>query len=557
MLSKRLGQNIVFILVILITLVTRYYMLNRLPALNADEAAIGYNAYSLLQTGRDEHGHPWPIHFQSFDDYKPGLYFYIVMPFVALFGLSVWSVRIPGALFGVLNVFAIWLLVKEIFPEHKIKFGRINISLYDLSAFLLAISPWHIHFSRGGWEVNAATTFVTLGVYFIVKSTRKGSTNLIYAICFLAASLYTYHAARIVVPLLVVAISLIYRNYFWSKKNFRQMVTYGLFAVVLSIPLILSIFSGDVGSRAGGVSIFADPGHVSRINELRGQHGSLTSLPARLIHNKPVVYTLEFGENYMTHFWGEYLFLSGDEIQRNKVPEMGLLYLFQLPLVLIALVDIAKRHKKWWVILFWLLIAPIPAALTFQSPHALRSQSMVIPLTIISAWGGYLLLEFLHNLKPKVISRLGYAIILLAIVWNIALYFHQYYSHMAKTFPFSSQYGVEELVSYVSQRKDEFEKIYVTDRYDQPYILFLFYLKYPPSEFQRDHMLEGRDKFGFATVKRFSNFIFGEINWDEVRNDRGTLIVGTDKEIPNEEANVVKKIYFPNSKPVFEVVELK
>ena len=97
------NKNIILLfLIILLAFALRFWKLDSYPAINADEAAIGYNAYSLIQTGMDEHGHSWPIHFQSFNDYKPGLYFYTVLPFVKILGLNAWAVRIPGALFGVI-----------------------------------------------------------------------------------------------------------------------------------------------------------------------------------------------------------------------------------------------------------------------------------------------------------------------------------------------------------------------------------------------------------------------------------------------------------------------
>src|SRR4030067_2648146 len=106
----------------------RFWKLDSYPALNADEAAIGYNAYSLLQTGHDEHGNPWPIHFQSFNDYKPGLYFYLVLPFIKFLGLNVWSVRLPNAFIGVLTVVAVYLLIKELFLNLKyISIFKINL----------------------------------------------------------------------------------------------------------------------------------------------------------------------------------------------------------------------------------------------------------------------------------------------------------------------------------------------------------------------------------------------------------------------------------------------
>src|SRR4030043_983600 len=108
-------KKIIIIAVLLLSALLRFYRLDSYPALNADEAAIGYSAYSLIETGKDEHGNSWPIHFQSFNDYKPGLYFYLVLPFVRVLGLNEWAVRIPNAALSVLTVLVVYLLVNELF----------------------------------------------------------------------------------------------------------------------------------------------------------------------------------------------------------------------------------------------------------------------------------------------------------------------------------------------------------------------------------------------------------------------------------------------------------
>ena len=123
---------------------------------------------------------------------------------------------------------------------------------------------------------------------------------------------------------------------------------------------------------------------------------------------------------------------------------------------------------------------------------------------------------------------------------------------MDKEFPFSSQYGVKELVDYIKEKENQ--KIIVTDRYDQPYILFLFYLKYPPQRFQEEHSLSAKDKYGFSTVRSFGNYEFVPIDFDSLKpQNLGSLIVGTDEEIPNE-ANIVKRIYGENGYLYFEAV---
>jgi len=529
-------QRLFLIAILGLAFLLRFYLLGRYPALNADEAAIGYNAYSLLETGRDEHGNSWPIHFQSFNDFKPGLYFYVVMPFVKVLGLNEWAVRIPGALAGVLTVWVVYLLVMELFDNKKHAL---------LTAMLLAISPWHIHFSRGGWEVNMATFLTSLGVYFFVCA-EKQAKYYIWSVMAFVASLYTYHAVRVVIPLL--GLGLVISN--WRKliNNQKKVLVSGLLGIVLVLPLMKEVFGPEVISRAAGVGLFADTGPLARIEEQRGEHNDFTGLIPKVLHNKLTNYGLAFAENWGEHYWGEFLFLSGDEIQRNKVPETGQMYLVEFVFVVIALIVIAKKPFGWGIVLWWLIVAPVAAALTFQSPHALRAHNMVVPLTIISSFGALKFIELFKNKKT------GLVVFGVLMIWSFVRYQKMYWVHMAKEYPYSSQYGVKELVAYISEKGDDFDRVIVTNRYDQPYVLFLFYLKHPPEVFQAEHILTAPDEFGFSTVEQFGKYVFKKIDYDEVKpNNPNSLIAGTDEEIPDA-ANIVKKIYGSNGHKYFEVV---
>lgn len=534
--------------IIFLAFILRFWKLDSYPAFNADEAALGYNAYSLIQTGKDEHGNSWPIHFQSFNDYKPGGYVYIILPFVKLFGLNEWSVRVPAAILGVLTVYVLYLLVEMLFKNKRTAL---------ISSFFLAISPWHIHFSRGGWEVNVATFFVVFGIYLFLKFlSSRNWWCLSFGICNLVFAMYTYHSARLIAPLLGLGLLLIYWKDLDILKNLKKYLVYvGLFFVVM-LPLVLDLTKGQAGSRVAGVGLFADSGPLSRIEEQRTEHVDFTSLPSRVLHNKLVNYGLAFLENWGEHYHGLFLFLSGDDIQRNKVPETGQMYLFDLPLILIGIWFVIRNFsfnsKTYTLIIYWLIISPIAAALTFQSPHALRAQNMVIPLVIISSLGLDYLLEFLRGKK---IAKFVNLIIGIIIFWSFARYQHMFWVHMAKEYPFSSQYGVKELVTYLSNNQKKYKDIVITDRYDQPYILYLFYTKYDPSKFQSEHRLTDLDGFGFSTVRDFNNLHFYSIKFGEMRTTYpNSLIIGTPEEIPDE-ANIIKRIYGTNEYEYFDVVE--
>ncbi len=538
-------KKILLASIIILAFVLRFYRLNDYPALNADEAAIGYNAYSLIQNGRDEHGNPWPVHFQSFNDYKPGLCFYLVLPFVKTFGLNEWAVRLPGAVLGVLTVLIVYFLVKELFPNRQ------KFSIGEITALMLAISPWHIHFSRGGWEVNVATFFITLGILMFLKALKRpGVLTFTFSFLPFTLSLYAYHAARVVVPLLGLGMVIIYREEIF--KNFKKFILALFVGIVLLIPLAFDFTKGAAASRMAGVGLFADPGPLNRVNEQRGEHYDFLSFPAKVFHNKAVNYGLAFLQNWASHYHGEFLFLSGDAIQRNKVPETGQMYLFDILFLTAGFAWIIKGlNKSWKLILWWLLVAPSAAALTFQAPHALRSHNMIIPLVIISSFGFMELIGWLWRKNLKAVAW----ILVIFIVWQFARYEHMYWVHMAKEYPYSSQYGVKELVSYISGGKEKYQNIVVTDRYDQPYILFLFYTKFDPTVFQREHELTGKDKFGFSTVRSFDNYRFVSFGkWDDIRAGfPDSLIIGTQNEIPKE-ANIIKRIYGTNGFEYFDAV---
>ncbi|MCX6724740.1 MAG: glycosyltransferase family 39 protein, partial [Candidatus Shapirobacteria bacterium] len=218
--------------IIILAAVLRLYNLQNYPAgLNADEAAIGYNAYSLTQTGRDEHEIPWPIHFKSFGDYKPGFYFYLVLPFVKFLGLNIWSVRLPAAFLGILSVLVLMLLVKEIFEEKHLA-NRYSL----LSGFFLAISPWHLHFGRGGWESGAAIFFILLGVWLFLKAVNHRFYFILFSVLSFVISLYTYHSARLVSPLLFLGLVILFRRKIFARINLKWIIITALVGLMALIP---------------------------------------------------------------------------------------------------------------------------------------------------------------------------------------------------------------------------------------------------------------------------------------------------------------------------------
>jgi len=225
--KKRSSLITYFLLGIILVLASSlrlWNLTNNPPSLYWEETALGYDAFSIYKTGKDYHGNTLPIvSFPSFGDYKPSLYFYSIVPFIAIFGPGELAVRLPSAIAGILAVLAVYLITNQL------KFSK-NIRL--LSAFLLAISPWHLQFSRAGFEVNLATTIYLFGIWLLLKA-RKKPIHTIHSAVLLALSMYAYHGFRIVAPISALVIFL---TYFKSYKIKHSAIAFFI-ALTISFPI--------------------------------------------------------------------------------------------------------------------------------------------------------------------------------------------------------------------------------------------------------------------------------------------------------------------------------
>ncbi len=539
-------KNYLLILILLVAAAIRLVGLDVYPAgFNADEAALGYNAYSLLQTGRDEHGHVMPVNLESFADYKPALYSYLLVPIIKVFGLTESVVRFPSALFGILAVLYLWISIRFLFPQHRL--------LADVSAVYLAFLPWHIHFSRGAWEVNVASTLIL--VAFISLYRFRQVTHLPWltrGMALLVLSMYTYQSARIIAPLLGLGFFLTNLRLFWGE---RQHLPKSILVLCLTlIPLGLSLIFSNASSRLSGVGLLADEGPLNFVKEMRGQHSGADSLIGKVLHNRPVIYSLQFIKNYLSHFEGNFLFVNGDIIDRNRIPETGLLFFLDLFFVVIGLFFLVRNFSgQSRLLLLWAGIAPIASALTFQSPHALRAHNLLFPLGIFAASGWFVCFKFANSQK-NIYRSIVLSLLLITFSWQTTRSLHEYFIHYPQALPVSWQFGFKEIASYVKSNEDRYQKVIITDKYDQPYILLLFYLRFDPSAFQSNHVLTARDQYNFSTVRAFSKYEFTNTNWDNVRDIHSSLIIATAADIPDVGVNVVKTINFPGGQPGFKII---
>ncbi|MBU1129882.1 glycosyltransferase family 39 protein [Patescibacteria group bacterium] len=566
------NKKILIIPILILATLLRFYNISNLPSLNPDEAAIGYNAYSLLQTGKDEHGISWPLHFKSFGDFKPGGYFYLTLPFIKILGLTPLAIRLPNLILSILSIYFLYKLILLLTK---------NQSFSLLSSLVLTLSPWHIHFSRGAWESCTTLSFIIIGTYYYfchcedppaggdvaIPSKSKGYNLYLFAL-FFSLSLYTYHSARIFAPLLTLSLFFIHKKFLIKNKS--KIILPVIFGILITLPVVFSFFKDGGTTRFSGVGITADQGPLWRSNELLNHHfnqTNKTTLINRIMHNKRVLYLISWTEKYFSHFDPNFLFLNGDQVPRSKSPEMGQLYLIELPFLILGIMvflssqakllssrprprltwakprDLITTQTNYKSFLFsWLFLSPLASSLTFQAPSALRALPMLIPLTILTAFG----IQYFLSLTRKQPPIFFFFVIFYS--YSITYYLSSYHIHAPQRYPFAWNQGFDQLIPYVESQKNNFTNIYITDKYDQPYILYLFYSKFPPEKLHHQIKLTQPDKFGFSTVRQIDNIHFKKIDWNNI--PLNSLIIASDESIPIQPVHTIN---FTNNLPAFKI----
>jgi len=514
------------LLICLLILTAIFFRLYRFatvpPSASLDEASIGYNAYSILKTGRDEYGTRLPILLRAYDDWRPAGYVYLVVPFIKLFGLSTLAVRLPAVILSLVTVLAVYFLVREVFFPPPPRGSRtLNARRYALIAsFLLAISPWHIYLSRLGHEVNAGLAFLVFATLFFVRAVnRQKAVSLSASAIFFSLSLYTYQSQKIIAPLLVLILVIIYRKVLVKmKKGLILAIFVGL---LLSLPILKASLAPEAMIRFRGTSIFTN-----------------SDKPAVLVVSKA----------YFSHFNPKWLlFNSGRE--DHKVPGMGVLYVWELPLILIGVYQLIKgkfSRQARLLILAWILIAPLPASITTGAPHAMRIFNLLPMPQILGALGA---VTIISKLK---ISRKTILALSLFLFFNLAYLYHHYFVSFPHEQSNSFQYPLAKAIDYVLTQESDYQKIVFSnqDHAYQSYMFYLFFSRYDPGQYLADG---GTISGGFAETHQIGKYEFRPINWSKENKSEEILYVGNVDDFPSKvEAQQVFKLL--DGQPAIKVI---
>lgn len=506
--NKDLSLFFLFLILIL-GLVVRIWDLGRNPAgFFCDEASIGYNAYSILKTGKDEWGVTYPLFFKAFGEYKNPLDIYFTVPIVAFFGLNEFSVRMTSVVFSFFTLILFFLIGKKI----KNNFFGLLLTL------ILAINPWHIHLSRVNLEGLQILVFlVSTSIFFLIrfyKDEKNVFISLVLFSIFSSLANYSYFSARIILPIFYI-VNLFF--IFMKKRSLSLIIKVLLIYFFISLPLFLHLMTPEGLSRWQQVSIFTQ--------------NNIDSIKKIFI-------------SYSLHFSPDFLFLKGDIgmpgqfITRHSIKGIGQFYLWQLPFIILGFYFLLKsRSLLISTLLFLILILyPLPSSLTRDlSPQATRSIIGIIPFTFFTAFGvDYFLIE-LRKLSLFIRSVIVFIIIIVIFFSFIS------FINLLKNYPlyssdfFGWQYGPRQIIKYFMIEKDNYDELYMTGFLNGPEIFLKFY---DPEKKCQNCFVGGIDKYDSNKRQLFA------LRVEELEN------------IDNIKFFIRKIIYYPSGKKAFYIGEV-
>lgn len=522
-----LKEKIIFALILITAIFFRLYQLDKYPvSLNWDEISHSYNAYSIMETGKDQWGIKYPVfNFRAYGDYPTTLNMYLSIPFIKLFGLNVWSTRLPNAICGILIVIFTYLIVQALFKNK-------NLSL--LAMFLASISPWTLFTSRAVFQSTVAQAFLLIGIYYLTLYLFNKKQTLFVSLIFLNLSMYAYHNTRIFVPIFIFIIFITF------YKTIKKDILPFILGIVLMLPIFINFLNPESRARSAWVSIIS-PSAINTINESRRLFTG-SPLLSKIIYNKATYAIPILVKNTLNLFNPLPLFLQGSKQYQFNIAHHGLLYLICLPFFYLGLFLIIKKSfkdKKYLFLLIWYLVGLIPSIITTGDFPTLRL-FLIIPLPFIA---------IALSLHKKILPYF-----LVIIIFSFTLYINIYTKSYAINYSQSWQYGYSEMSQYVKDNYSKYDQILITKKYGEPHEFLLYYLKYNPALYQQTAKTDYHASWYW--VNSFDKFVF--INdWeikDKTKNlDNKTLLITSPNNF-NTNAKLLKTIKFLDNTPAFDII---
>ena len=345
----------------------------------------------------------------------------------------------------------------------------------------------------------------------------------------------------------------------------KDILKAGVIGLVFAIPIVLSFTSGQTG-RLKVFSVFSyrrpEEYLTEQLDLAKVEFGSAKYY---LYYSEALNTTRGIMGRWFNHFSGKFLFFDGDWANpRHSAPDTGEMLLVDIVLLVIGLGVLATRSKSKYsqFVLLWLVLAPLPSALSRDQVHAVRSLNMVIPLTIISAVGIYFLIDKIKN-NNKVLKMIAYSLLFIGYGGSMLVFLDNYFIHQPVHNSQYWEYGYKQVVETVTPLQDQYHTVHVRQSFAQPYIYFLFYQQYDPAKYQKQANLIESEYGDVGRVEYLDNISFLPIDWTVNRGDFGTLFVADPIRIPPEDSNdpnefkVIKEIkYLDEKETAFRIIEV-
>jgi hypothetical protein len=348
-----------FGLVIVYILVSRLLYLDQLPGgLNQDEAAIGYDAWALATYGIDRNGYTFPILPMSWGSGAGGFIIYLGSFLFRVIPLTVYTLRLSNALVQLATLLAFFLFLKRFFNK--------EVALIGLA--YLAISPWHFMLSRWNLDANQVFSLILIGLYLSSIGFEKHKKRFhLLGLTFFSLAMYSYGSGIIVVPLLLI---ILYGKAWLDKKfTFRDLVIYGSFTTLLSLPLIAFYIINTYQLPAIVTPLFSIP----LFNVLRS--------------NSVII---PFDEFFFAKAWENlrdtliYLSTGKGDWLWNQLPGYGIAFLFTFPLLLVGLIT-QRNQVKSFPFYAWLIVSFLFSLVLYQNTN--RMGVLFLPMIYFHVQG--------------------------------------------------------------------------------------------------------------------------------------------------------------------------
>lgn len=501
-------SKLILISIVLIAVFFRLWKIDMVPpSLFGDELDVGYHAYSILKTGRDYSGQFMPLNFHSLSEWRTPLFIYSTVPTVAIFGITPLGVRLPAVIFGILGVVGMYFLAKIIFKSEK---GAL------ISALVIALSPWHIQYSRAAFEVTMLLAFLIWGFYLLFRwFDEKKYVYLVIPL--LIWTPLIYNTAKLFTLIILLVVLVIWRKKFLSLKR-RSLIKYILFGILIAFPVVIATLSGEGTQRFGYLSVFSDPDREmkiseERVNDIRYLSGDQSQI-SKIFHNKWLYWTKEISTNYLQSFSTGFLFVEGDPNPRHSPVGVGQLYKIEFIALIIGTFTfltskIDKKQKIFW--LFWLAIAPFPSALTRDGRnHATRLILMLPPLILFISYGIDYLSKFVKE-RPKSVLVRFYVLIYATC---IMLYSHNYFAH----YPYTSNRwwhdGYRQAIESIKAVDSDYDRVFLTMADEPIWIFFAGWYQYSPLQWQQNYPFDKEYIEGFGIISHLDKYYFAQFMGD-------------------------------------------